>query len=146
MPSPTTRLYTQNNQQLFSAKAATGVITTPIDVSDYSSIIVAVTAPLNSTLTFKFQGSIGKSLTDPSAPAFGSAQAVTNHWDYVSAYDYNDPSAVIVGDTGVTIDNASAAANTRLYTINVSLLRWFSMEVSAYTDGSLTAWVMAAST
>ena len=141
MPSPTGRIVS-SNQQLFDAKAANGVATNPIDCSCFTNIIVAVTAPLNTSLTFKFQGSVGKSITDASAPAFASAQAVTNMWDYVSAYDLNDPSSVIVGDTGVTIDNLSAAANTRMYIVNVALLRWFSMEVSAYTDGSISAMVM----
>lgn len=137
MPSPSGRIVIASTK-LFDAQAATGVSNVlPVDFAE--SIIVAVTAPLNSTLTFKFQGSIGKSLTDPSAPDFSLAQAVLNQWDYVSAYDYNDPSSIITGDTGVTIDNATAASNTRMYVINTSLLRWFSMQVSAYTDGSLTA-------
>ena len=144
MPSPTGRIVT-TNQVLLNAKAATGVSTTPLNVADFTSIIVAVTAPLNSTLTFKFQGSIGKSVTDSSAPDFSATQSATNQWDYVSAYDYNDPTTLISGDTGVSIDNLAEAANTRLYTINVSLLRWFSMSVTAYTDGSLTSWAMLAS-
>lgn len=141
MPSPSGRIVSAN-QQLFNAKAATGVVLAPINCESFTNIVVAVTAPLNTSLTFKFQGSVGKSITDASAPTFSSAQAVTNMWDYVSAYDLNDPSSVIVGDTGVTIDNVSAAANTRMYIVNVALLRWFSMEVTAYTDGSISAMVM----
>lgn len=132
---------TQNNVKLFDAKAATGV-SVPLDVTEFDQIIVAVTAAANSTLTFNFQGSIGKSVTSEDAPDFSAAQAVTNHWDYVSAYDYNDPSSVIVGATGVTLNNDTVANNTRLYTVNVSLIRWFSMQVSAYTDGAVTAFVV----
>lgn len=127
------------NYQLFNAKAATGV-SNAIDVSDFENIIVAITAPLNATFTFKFQGSVGKSLTSGDVPDFNAAQAVTNHWDYVAAYDLQDPGTIIAGDTGVTIDNAAVAANTRFYVVNTSLLRWFSMSITSYTDGSLTAW------
>lgn len=138
---PTTeRLVVNTNQILFDAQAATGV-STPLNVEAFDNIIVAVTAPLNSTLTFNFQGSIGKSISSTESPTFSSAQAVTNMWDYVAAYDLNDPSSIIVGDTGVALNNASAAANTRFYIINTSLIRWFSMQVSAYTDGSLSAMV-----
>lgn len=135
------RFVTPNNQLLFDAKAATGV-SSPIDVSGFDSIIVAVSAPANASLQFKFQGSIGKSLTSIASPDFSAAQSVTNIWDYVSAYDLEDPTTLIDGDTGVTIDNDTEANNTRLYTVNVSLLRYFSMQVAAYTDGSVTAMVI----
>lgn len=134
--------FPENNTALFSAKAATGV-STPLDVSAMREITVAVSAPANATLTFKFQGSIGKSASSSAAPDFSAAQSVTNHWDYVSAYDLQDPTSVIAGDTGVTLDNLTAAQNTRLYTINVGLFRHFSMQVSSFTDGYVSAWLVA---
>ena len=140
MPSPTGRLVS-TNQVLFNAKAATGV-SPVIPCESFTNIIVAVTAPLNTTLTFKFQGSTGTSVSSQAAPDFSATQAVTNMWDYLSAYDLNDPTSVIVGDTGVLLDNLSAAANTSMYIVNVALMRYFSLQVSAYTDGSLTAVVM----
>lgn len=129
------------NIPLLDAKAATGV-SLPIFVGDYKWITVAVTGAINSSLTFKFQGSIGKSLASQDTPDFSAAQAVTNHWDYIGFYDLQNPGSVVAGDTGVTIDNAAVAANTTLYQINVDLLRWFSMSVTAYTDGSVTAWLV----
>jgi hypothetical protein len=138
------RRFKSGNYELFDAKAATGA-SKIIDVTDYREIVVAVTAAINSSLIYKFQGSIGKSLSSADAPDFAAAQAVTNHWDYVASYDLQSPGSVIPGDTGVTIDNAAVAANTTLYVINVSLLRHFAMSVTTYTDGALTAWVMAAS-
>lgn len=134
----------QGNVKLFDAKAATGT-SQVVDVSDYKFITVAVTGALNSSLTFKFQGSIGKSVSSEEAPDFASAQAVTNHWDYLAFYDIQNPGSVVAGDTGVTIDNAAVAANTTLYQINVDLLRYFAMTVTAYTDGSVTAWLVGAS-
>ena len=124
--------------ELFSAKAATGV-SEVLDVRNYRHIVVAVTATVNSTLTFKFQGS-----SRDSQPTFSSAQAVLNVWDYVAAYDLNDPNTIITGDTGVSLNNAAVAVNTRLYLVNVDHLSWFSMEVTAYTDGALSAWASCA--
>lgn len=137
----TERIAIRSNQILFNASGATGV-SEVINVADFDNIIVAVSAALNSTLTFKFQGSMGAGIGDagkPVAPDFSAAQSVTNMWDYVSAYDLNDPSSVITGDTGVSLNNDTVANNTRMYIINTSLLRFFSMQISAWTDGSLTA-------
>ncbi len=121
--------------QLFSAKAATGVCPVQI-VKDGHYIVVSVSATVNSTLTFKFQGSIQET-----APDFGAAQSVTNIWDYVSSYDLNDPATLITGDAGVALNNTTVAANTRQFVINIDCLKWFSMEVSAWTDGALDAYM-----
>ncbi len=118
-----------------NAKAATGVGTT-IDVADFRHVVVQVTAALNSSLTFKFQASVSET-----APTFSAAQSGTNHWDYIAAYDLQDPSSVIAGDTGVTLNNATVAANTRQYLINTDYMRHFNIEVTSYTDGSVTAFV-----
>ena len=126
----------QQEIQLFNAQAATGV-SSAVNVSDYRHVVVAVTAPLNATLTFKFMGAVRST-----SPTFSSAQSTTNVWDYVGVYDLNnnDP---IVGDTGVALNNDTAANNTRQYLINTDHLTWFALEVSAYTYGSLSAWLMA---
>jgi hypothetical protein len=132
----------QNNVALFNAKAATGV-SPALNVADFREIVVAITAPANTTATVKFQGSIGKSVSDAGCPDFSAAQAVTNHWDYISHYPLQT-GALVIGDTGVVIDNYTAAVNTQLFIVNVSAIRWLSAEVASYTDGSITAWVMAA--
>lgn len=125
-------------QEVFTDKAATGVGTT-IDVSGYNSILVQVTAALNSTLTYKFQGSVADS-----APDFSSARTESNVWEYIHAYDLQNPSSGIPGDTGVSITNDTVANNVYLYKINVDMLHWFNIEVSAYTDGDVTAKVFLA--
>lgn len=122
------------------AKAATGVGNL-IDVTTYGDIVVAVTADVNASLTYKFQGSIGASVSSGAAPTFSSAQAVLNHWDYIASYDYQTPGTVITGDTGVTLNNDTVVNNSHLYIVNVSGLTWFSMEITSYTDGALTSWV-----
>lgn len=124
-------------KELFSAQAATGD-SDAVDVADHKTVVVAVTAAANSTLTFKFRGSVRST-----APDFTAAQSTTNVWDYVGVYDLEDGS-FIDGDTGVTINNDTAANNTRQYLVNIEYLQYFGLEVSAYTDGSLSAWLMSA--
>lgn len=71
-------------------------------------------------------------------PDFSATQTGTNHWDYVAAYDLQNPSSIIPGDTGVALNNDSAANNTRQYLMNTDAVRWVCAEVTAYTDGSVT--------
>lgn len=119
------------------ALAATGVGTTAT-VREYRHKIITVTAALNSTLTFKFQASNGTSITSDAEPTFSSAQSATNLWDYVGVYDLQDGS-FIAGDTGVSLNNASVAANTRRYLINDDHCQYLNIEITSYTDGSLSA-------
>lgn len=123
---------TRTTIPLLSAKDATGV-GSKAKVMDYRHVYLMLSAALNSTLTVKFQGSIQNA-----EPDFGSAQSETNHWDYIAAYDLQDPSSVIPGDTGVALNNASVAANCRMYHLNAEILQWVSAEVTAYTDGNVT--------
>lgn len=126
--------------QVLDAKAATGH-STVVNVTDFRHIIVCVSAAVNSSLTFKFKGSALKEGTSD----ITATQTVTNLWDYVAAYDLQDPSAIIPGDTGVALDNTTVVVNTRQYIINTDYLSQFAIEVSSYTDGSLTAWIAASS-
>lgn len=128
----------KNRLQILDAKAATGH-STVVNVKDYQHIVVGISAALNSSLTFKFKGSI----LDSGQTDITAAQAVDNIWDYVSAYDLEDPSSLLDGDTGVTLNNDTVANNTHQYLINTDLLDQFAIELTAYTDGSLTAWVVA---
>ena len=123
---------------ILTAAAATGVGTT-IDVRDYRHIVLQVSAALNSSLTFKIQGSV-----QSTAPTFSDAQAEANHWDYLAAYDLNDANAMITGDTGVTLNNDSVANNCHLYLVNVDLVRWLNVVVTSYTDGNVTVKLVAA--
>jgi hypothetical protein len=124
---------------VLNAAAATGS-GNRFDCKDYENVVVRLSAALNSSLTVKFQGAV----TD-SAPAFGSAQSEANHWDYVAAYDLQNPSSIIAGDTGVTLNNDTAANNCRQYIVNTAYLSYFNIDVSAYTDGAVTATVIGVS-
>jgi len=118
--------------QFLNAKAATGA-STVIACKDYRNAVVAVFAPANSTFTIKFAGAIGDTGFDATA-----AQATTNVYDFIEVVDLQDGSA-IDGDTGVTIDNTTAAVNCRLFEVNTNALDYVAVLVTAYTDGSVSA-------
>lgn len=115
-----------------NAKAATGA-SAVIPCSDFRNAVIQVSAPANSTFTIKFAGSIGNSSFDATA-----AQSTTNIYDFVEVIDLQDGSA-IDGDTGVTIDNTTAAVNCRLFEVNTNSLDYVAVVVTAYTDGSASA-------
>lgn len=117
------------------ASATSGTTAT---VREYRHKVITVTAPLNTSLTFKFQASNGVSVTSDAEPTFSSAQAVANIWDYVGVYDLEDGS-FIEGDTGVTLNNDTVVNNTRRYLINDDHCQYLNIEITSYTDGSLSA-------
>ena len=125
-------------QKILDAKAATG-IGTPFFVGDFRHIALQLSAPANASFTVKFQASCSEAMPD-----FSAAQTATNHWDYIAAYDLQSQSAVIAGDTGVTLNNDTAANNTRQYLVSTDAVRWICAEVTAYTDGSVTLVALAA--
>ena len=116
-----------------SAKGATGVGNS-IDVRDARHITVIVSAPANASLTYKFQAALGDT-----PPTFSSAQTGSNQWEYIAVYDAEDPSSIIAGDTGVTINNDTEANNERMFFINSDNIDWLNMNVTAFTDGSVTS-------
>lgn len=120
-----------------NAVSATGVGTTAT-VREYRHKVITVTAAANSSLTFKFQASNGTSVTSDGEPTFSSARSSTNLWDYVGVYDLEDGS-FIDGDTGVTLNNDTAANNTHRYIVNDDHCQYLNLEITAYTDGDLSA-------
>jgi len=123
---------------IMSAKAATGIGTTQ-NVADYEHVVITVTAAANSSLTFKFSGS-----TMFEMPDLGAAQSATNLWDYITVYDMQADGTAIPGDTGVTINNDTEANNTRQYRVVAPFIKWVNVEITSYTDGSLSAYVSGA--
>ena len=123
---------------ILDAKAATGTGTV-LNVQDYRYIVFQVSAAASSSLTIKFQGSILDT-----APDFSSAQTEANHWDYVATYDLQTPASVIPGDTGITLNDDTVANNCRLIYMNVDLMKWVNVAVTAYTDGDVTVKAAAA--
>jgi len=137
------RLFTPNTT-ILDEQGATGV-GTAFNVKPFRNIVIAVSAAVNSSLTFKFQGSIGTAAGSDDSPNFAAAQTIANHWDYIEAFDHQNTGTAIAGDTGVTLNNDTVAGNTRLYKINVDLLEWVNIEVTSWTDGDFSAFVVGAS-
>ncbi len=121
------------------AAVASATDSTIINVEDYRHVVVGVSAALNSSLTFNFKGSV----LDADASDLTAAQAVANIWDYVSAYDLEDPGTLVDGDTGVVLNNDTVANNTHQYIINTDHLAQLAVEITAYTDGALDVWAVA---
>lgn len=119
-------------QKILTAKAATG-IGTPMKVSSWRHVVLQLSATVNTTATVKIQASASEAL-----PNFAAAQSPTNHWDYIAVYDLQDAS-LIAGDTGIALNNDTAANNTRQYLVNSDVMQWINVEVTAYTDGAVTA-------
>lgn len=114
---------------LLNAKAATGVGSTGINVTDFKTIALSFATTASSTLTVKFAGSI-----QDTCPDFTAAQSATNHWDYIDVIDLNTGTS-IDGDTGVAV---AATTDYRIFEANVNGLRWVTAIVTAYTGGGVT--------
>lgn len=111
-----------------SAKAATGV-GTAIDVADYRHIVLQFSTASSANLTIKFAGS-----ASATAPDFSAAQSLSNHWDYVSAYDYEDAN-IIEGDTGITLTGTD---DNRTLLVNTDGLHYINANITARSAGSVT--------
>ena len=118
-----------------SAQGATGA-GTPVNVSDYQyiSVSLATDGGGDGAMTINFQGAISDGATKGQTPAFGSAQSVTNMWDYVESIDRED-GTVIDGDTGVA---KAGADDYRLFQINIDGLKYFNAELTAWSAGEVT--------
>lgn len=120
---------------LFNQKASTGFSTTPVNVSAYQNVILAVVGANTSALTMKLQGGIG--LNDI-VPDFSAAQGESNLWDYVRLIDMESGTA-LAGDTGSVL----AANDVKFYKVDTSLIEWLSAHVSAFTSGRVSAYIIA---
>lgn len=118
-------------EQFLNALAANGA-STVLNCMDFRNCVIKVFAPVNTTATIKFVGTVGDT-----APTITSAQSETNHYDFIEVIDMQDGSA-IAGDTGVLIDNTTAAGNCRLFEVNTNGIDWVGITV-AWTDGSVSA-------
>jgi len=115
---------------VLSAAATTGA-GKPIYVGDkrHAVFTFATDGGADAALTVKFQGS-----TQDDPPTFGSAQSVTNMWDYVQVKDLEDGST-IDGDTGIAV---ATADDYRQVEVNTNHLKWVTANVTARTEGEVT--------
>ena len=128
--------YTILNAQ---GSAASGVAI-PCEDFRHAIFFFATDGGSDAALTVKFQGSLGKGRapdTRDVSPAFGSAQSVTNMWDYIEVIDLEDGSA-IDGDTGVSV---ATADDYRMLEANINGLKYICATVTARTAGEVTVTV-----
>jgi hypothetical protein len=122
------RRFRKRGVTVLNAKAATGVGNT-ISIQDYQHVVLEIGTASSANLTCKFAASASET-----APTFSSAQSVSNHWDYLLAYDMNDGSSV-AGDTGFVV---SGTDDFKIYLFNVDGVNWFNANVTARSAGSIT--------
>jgi len=120
---------------ILNAAAANGA-GSAILVEDYRFAVFSFATDGGGTaaLTVKFQGAVNDGATDNQSPAFGSAQSVTNMWDYIQVVDYQT-STGIAGDTGVAV---ATADDYKLLKANTDGLKWINAIISGRTAGSVT--------
>lgn len=116
-----------------NAKAATGV-GNAINVQDYRHVIIQLATASSANLTVKVAGS-----GSLSAPDFGSAASVSNHWTYLESYDNADTSAAIAGATGIV---ATGTDIVKTIVVNTDGISWINLNVTARSAGSVTAYVV----
>lgn len=113
-----------------NAKAATGAGSV-LDVSEFRNVIVTIATDGGSdaALTVKCAGAISET-----APTFTSAQSVTNMFDYIFMWDYENATGVD-GDTGFSV---ATADDYRVFMVNTEGLKWLNFVVTARTEGEVT--------
>lgn len=102
-----------------------------IECEEFAHLVVSVNTANNAALTMKFQGSLQDDVN------FNIAQSPTNRWDYVRVIDLNDGSS-ISGDTGIS---PAGTDDNRLFEINVNGLRSVTIAITAFTAGTLNAYI-----
>lgn len=114
-------------------------VSAPIPVSSFRHCVISVGNAASTTLTFQVQGALGG--MQNAAPNFAAAQTATNQWDYVDIDDLEDKSS-IDGDTGIAY--SGAAADVRLFEVNINALDYISLKSSSHSAGSVTVLVTLA--
>ena len=122
---------------ILNAKATTGAgIAIPCGEYRHAIFSFATDGGADAALTVKFQGSIGTGIgaNMEVAPAFGSAQSVTNQWDYLEVIDLQNGNA-IDGDTGMTV---AGVDDYRLFEAQINGMQYICATVTARTQGEVT--------
>ena len=125
------RIYAKD-ETVLDAQKLTGAGTSILVSSCQTLVLWVGTAGMGAgdTVTIKVQGSL-----QDSAPTFGSAQSVSNAWDYVQMVDLEDGSNVD-GDTGITFSDSN---DVRQFEINTNGLRHLTCNITANSDTSNVA-------
>lgn len=105
-------------------------------VGDYRNAILQFGTTGTATLTAKVAGSVGKSVTtEPDSPNFGGTVTPTNPYTFLQVINL-DTGATVNGATGLA---ASGADINNTYEINVNAMKYLTLVLTAWTQGSITA-------
>ena len=126
----------KNPSQIFNAKSTTGTGNV-IELSDFRHIVIVLTSQGNANGTVKLAGSYAESIDDVD---FSTAASATNEWDYIAAYNLQNPSSIIPGDTGITY---SGTDNVEHLLVNVDGVKFLTLNITAISAGSFNAKVVA---
>ena len=123
---------------LLTAQAATGE-SEQIFVGDFRNAVLALGTASSANLTIKVKGGIVMQSAEelPVDPDLSAARSASNIWDYVQVVDLQDGSG-IAGDTGIAW---AGTDDYRLVEINVNSVDYISVEVTARSAGSVSAFV-----
>lgn len=116
-------------QNLFTAKATTGVSKAHL-VYDFRNIVVHITSAASTTATVKVKASIVDGVD------FTAASSDANPWFYVATTSLDDGSTPVAGATGYS---STTAYLNKCIELETNLIRWFALEISAISAGSITA-------
>lgn len=109
---------------------------TSIPVAGYRHIMLVISTASSAAGTIK----IGGSFLDQDNVDFTSAAAVGNEWDFVASYNLQNPTNIIVGDTGVVYAGTDAVEQL---IVNTDGLNTLNVNLSNRSAGSFTVKVFA---
>ena len=117
------------------AGGATGIILAapkvPL-VSDFRHAEFSLFTTGTATLNMRTAGSLGK--LDGESPNFAATQGPTNPYAFVEVIDLEDE-ALVVGDTGIALVAADAAAQ---YEVNINGLKYLTFWPATWSQGAIT--------
>lgn len=124
----------QKNYTIMSEKAATGVGNF-IDVKNFRHVNIVISTSDSASCTIKCVAAMGDT-----SPAFGSAQAVGNEYDFIEMAQLSDSSSPVRGNTGVVLTGTDIC---KIYAVNTDNIDWITLNITAYAAGKITASLVA---
>lgn len=121
--------WVSDEKTILSLVTANGV-GTEVDVSQFRHVCAVVIGSTSPQLTVKCQGSFKKI----DEVDFSSSAGVTNPWDFIGMYDYQNAN-IVIGDTGVVFTGTD---DVRQFEINTNGIRAINFQVSGYVAGEVT--------
>jgi hypothetical protein len=121
------------SQELFTAKATTGVSKAHL-VQDFRNIVIHVTSAASTTATVKVKAALVDGVD------FAAASSVSNPWFWVATTPLDTGSSPVDGNTGYS---SSASYLNKCVELETNLIRWFALEITAISAGSVSAYFIA---